>query len=100
MQAIVLGDVAIVGVPAEFFTVLGQEIKRQSPYRYTYVFELANDYIGYTPDKRGFEQGGYQAWMGLHDYTEKGTGELLAEEAVGLLKKLAAGAESAACCEE
>ena len=51
VQAIVIGDVALVGVPGEFFTVLGQEIKRRSPYRYTYVFELANDYIGYIPDR-------------------------------------------------
>ena len=26
-----VGDVAIVGVPGEFFTMLGQEIKRRSP---------------------------------------------------------------------
>ena len=43
VQAVLIGDVAIVGVPAEFFTVLGQDIKRRSPFRYTYVFELAND---------------------------------------------------------
>ena len=49
LQAILIGDIAIVGVPGEFFTVLGQEIKRRSPFRYTYVFELANDYIGYIP---------------------------------------------------
>ena len=53
VQAIVLGDVAIVGVPGEFFTLLGQEIKRRSPYRYTFVFELANDYVGYIPDAPG-----------------------------------------------
>ena len=49
VQAIVLGDIAVVGVPGELFTLLGQEIKRRSPYRYTYVFELANDYVGYLP---------------------------------------------------
>ena len=43
MQVVLIGDVAIVGVPAEFFTVLGQDIKRRSPFRYTYVAELAND---------------------------------------------------------
>ena len=48
----------------EFFTALGQEIKRRSPFRYTYVFELANDYIGYIPDRRGFDHGGYQVWTG------------------------------------
>ena len=72
VQAIVVGDIALVGVPGEFFTVLGQEIKRRSPYRYTYVFELANDYVGYIPDLLGFDRGGYQVWTGLHSFLEKG----------------------------
>jgi hypothetical protein len=100
VQAIALGDVAIVGVPAEFFTVLGQEIKRRSPFRYTYIFELANDYVGYTPDREAFEKGGYQTWTGLHSSTERDSGAILVEEAVGLLKRLAAPAEPEACREE
>lgn len=89
LQAILIGDIAIVGVPAEFFTVLGQEIKRRSPFRYTYVAELANDWIGYLPDKRGFELGGYQTWTGLHSYAEPGTGERVAQAAIELLAELA-----------
>lgn len=91
VQAIVLGDVALVGVPGEFFTVLGQEIKLQSPYRYTYVFELANDYVGYIPDTKGYELGGYQTWTGLHSYLAKGSGEQVVKEAVGLLRQIHAG---------
>jgi hypothetical protein len=89
VQVILLGDVAIVGVPAEFFTVLGQDIKRRSPFRYTYVAELANDWIGYLPDKKAFELGGYQTWTGLHSFAEPGTGERVVEAAVGLLEELA-----------
>jgi hypothetical protein len=88
VQALSIGDVAIVGVPGEFFTILGQEIKRRSPYRYTYVFELANDYIGYIPDKVGFDRGGYQVWTGLHSFLERGSGELIVDEAVDLLDRL------------
>jgi hypothetical protein len=88
VQAIVLGDVALVGVPGEFFTLLGQEIKRRSPYRYTYVFELANDYVGYIPDSVAFDRGGYQVWMGLHSYLERGSGETIVEQAVRLLDRL------------
>lgn len=88
IQAIVIGDTAVVGVPGEFFTVLGEDIKRRSPYRYTYVFELANDYIGYIPDRRGFELGGYQVWTGLHSFLEPGTGEAIVAEAVKLLERL------------
>jgi hypothetical protein len=89
VQAVRIGDVAIVGVPAEFFTVLGQEIKRRSPFRYTYVAELANDWIGYIPDRSSFARGGYQVWTGLHSYAEPGTGERIVDEAVKLLEELA-----------
>jgi hypothetical protein len=88
VQAVRIGDVGIVGVPGEFFTALGQEIKRRSPFRYTYVFELANDYIGYIPDRPGFDRGGYQVWTGLHSYLEPGTGEAIVAEAVDLLGRL------------
>lgn len=90
VQAALIGDVALVGVPAEFFTALGQEIKRRSPFRHTYVAELANDWIGYLPDRRGFQQGGYQTWTGLHSFTAPGTGEAVVDEAVKLLGELAA----------
>jgi len=94
VQAIRIGDTAVVGVPAEFFTVLGQDIKRRSPFRHTAVFELANDYIGYVPDRKGFELGGYQTWTGLHSYTAPGVGEQIVEEALGLLKTLHDRAET------
>jgi len=89
VQAVLIGDVAIVGVPAEFFTVLGQDIKRRSPFRYTYVAELANDWIGYLPDKKGFELGGYQTWTGLHSFAAPGTGERVVDAAAELLEELA-----------
>jgi hypothetical protein len=89
VQAVLIGDVAIVGVPAEFFTALGQDIKRRSPFRYTYVAELANDWIGYLPDRKGHELGGYQTWTGLHSYAERGTGERVVDATVELLKELA-----------
>jgi len=88
VQAIRIGETAIVGVPAEFFTVLGQDIKRRSPFRHTYVFELANDYIGYVPDREGHELGGYQTWTGLHSFVPPGTGEMIVDEALSLLKTL------------
>jgi hypothetical protein len=89
VQAVLIGDVALVGVPAEYFTVLGQDIKRRSPFRYTYVAELANDWIGYLPDRKGHALGGYQTWTGLHSYAEPGTGERVADVAVKLLEDLA-----------
>ena len=53
------------GVPAEYFTSLGVDIKQRSPIKDTFVAELANDWIGYLPDREGHQLGGYQTWMGI-----------------------------------
>ena len=90
VQTMLIGDVALVGVPAEYFTKLGLDIKNRSPFRHTYIAELANDWIGYLPDLDGHKLGGYQVWTGYHSYTEPGTGERLADQAVAMLKEMAA----------
>ena len=91
IQAMRLGDVALVGVSGEFFTLLGLAIRRRSPFRYTYVVELANDYIGYIPDEEAYALGGYQVWTGFHSLVAKGTGERIVDEAVRLLSSLRDG---------
>jgi hypothetical protein len=88
LHVILIDDIAFVGVPGEFFGKLGIEIKRRSPFRYTYVIALANDYIGYIPDKQAYSLGGYQIWTGLHSFVERGTGETIVAEAVRLLEEL------------
>jgi len=89
LQVMRIGDVAIVGVPAEYFTQLGVDIKNRSPFRHTYVAELANDWIGYLPNLEGHKLGGYQVWTGFHSYAEPGTGERIADEIVAMLRELA-----------
>ncbi|HUT93701.1 MAG TPA: hypothetical protein VMY37_29830 [Thermoguttaceae bacterium] len=89
VQVVLIGDVAIVGVPAEFFTQLGVDIKRRSPLPNTYVAELSNDWIGYLPDREAHKLGGYQVWTGLHSYAEPGTGERIVDQAVEMLEELA-----------
>jgi len=89
VQVMCIGDVAIVGVPAEFFTQLGVDVKRRSPLANTYVAELANDWIGYLPDREAHKLGGYQVWTGLHSYAEPGTGERIVDQAVAMLEELA-----------
>lgn len=88
LQVVRVGDVYLVGVPAEFFTALGLEIKRRSPYRNTFVCGLSNDYVGYLPTRDGFKSGGYQTWMGLHSFSEIGTGEMVVEECLKMLNEI------------
>jgi len=89
IQVMLFGDVALVGVPAEYFTSLGVDIKRRSPVKDTFIAELANDWIGYLPDREGHQLGGYQTWMGHHSYAEPGTGERIADEVVKMIQELA-----------
>jgi hypothetical protein len=88
LQVLQIGNLALAGVPGEFFTKLGLAIKHRSPFRYTYIAELANDWIGYLPDRQAFELGGYQTWTGLHSYAEPGTGERIVEEITRMLTAL------------
>jgi hypothetical protein len=89
LQVLLIGDVAIAGVPGEYFTQLGLDIKNRSPFRHTYIAELANDWIGYLPNLEGHKLGGYQVWTGYHSYAEPGTGERIADAIVTMLKELA-----------
>lgn len=60
VQCLRIGDVAVVGLPAEIFTALGLEIKRYSPARQTFVVELANTRAsGYVPPIEQAHRGGY-----------------------------------------
>ena len=48
--------IALVALPGEIFCKLGLIIKEKSPFKYTFVIELAYDYPGYIPTKEAFEQ--------------------------------------------
>jgi hypothetical protein len=87
IQVVLVGDIAFVGVPGGLFGELGLEIKRRSPFRYTYVVGLANDFMGYLPDAEAFDLGGYQTWAHVA-ISERGTGEAIVNEAVRILNDL------------
>jgi hypothetical protein len=88
LQVMRIGDVYIAACPAEFFTALGLEVKRRSPFRHTFVFGLSNDYCGYLPNRAAYELGGYQTWVGLHNFAEEGTGERIVDALVEMLHEL------------
>ncbi|NUQ02156.1 MAG: hypothetical protein HUU35_20095, partial [Armatimonadetes bacterium] len=90
LQVLRLGEVALVGVPCELFGRLGLEIRRRSPFRYTYVVGLANGTVGYVGDRDAYRLGGYQLWAGWHSPAEPGTGEALVEQALAMLWAVAA----------
>jgi hypothetical protein len=86
VQAIVLGNgLAWVGLPGEIFVELGLSIKTRSPFPQTFIAELANESIGYIPDRRSFAEGNYEPESAR---CGPGSGERLVEAAVELLDEL------------
>jgi hypothetical protein len=89
VQVVTLGDeVAWVSLPGEIFVELGLAIKKASPFRYTMIAELANGSIGYIPDKPAYAQGNYEV---VSARCAEGSGEMLVEAAIRLLKDLRTG---------
>ncbi|MEP0844642.1 MAG: neutral/alkaline non-lysosomal ceramidase N-terminal domain-containing protein [Phycisphaerae bacterium] len=78
-------DVAIVTLPGEIFVELGLAIKKASPFKTTFVIELANAGIHYVPTRRAFAEGGYET---VNCIIEPGGGEKLVEAAIRLLEEL------------
>ncbi len=71
VQAMRIGDLAIVTFPGEAFVELGLAVKKQSPFAGTLCVELANDYAGYIPTAEAFELGGYETWRARSSFLEK-----------------------------
>ena len=86
VQVMALGrDLAWVGLPGEVFVELGLAIKKASPFPQTFVVELANECLGYIPDRRSYAEGNYEPESAR---CAAGSGEKLVEQAVALLSEL------------
>ena len=80
-------DLAMVFLPGEVFVDLGMAIKKASPFRTTLVVELANAVETiYIPHRQAYAGGGYEVTNSL---VQPGSGEMLVEAAVRLLRQSA-----------
>jgi hypothetical protein len=88
IQALTLGDCALVGIPCEVFAQLGLEIKRRSPFPTTGIVELANGYEGYLPTRQAYDEGGYEVRAARSSKLAPGSGESAVDAAADLLHSL------------
>lgn len=65
IQAMRIGEQAIVTMPFEVLVEIGLEIKEKSPFKRTMFVELANGSYGYLPPPNQHELGGYETWLGV-----------------------------------
>jgi hypothetical protein len=88
VQVICLGeDLALVFLPGEIFVDLGLAIKRASPFGTTLVVELSNCVeTMYIPTRAAYAGGSYEV---TNSSLEPGSGEMLVEAAVRLLREAA-----------
>jgi neutral ceramidase len=82
VQTLKLGDLALCGIPAEYFVEYGLQLRERSPAKHTFVVELANDYMGYVPTPEAFDGGAYE---GTSARFARDTGQIMADAVLEML---------------
>ena len=80
-------ETVIIGLPSEVSVELGLAIKKGSPYANTLLVQLSNDWFGYIPTQRIFEEGNYEAVVAK---VRPGEGERIVKATLDLITDLKA----------
>jgi hypothetical protein len=88
VQAVRIGELAIASFPCETFVETGLAVKRESPFKPTFVISLANDYAGYLPTREHHALGGYETWRARSSFLDVDSEEKLRGVVMQLLKDL------------
>lgn len=70
IQILRAGELAIIGIPGELFSEFNRMLRAASPFPYTLIVSLANDYIGYLPTDAAQAEGAYEPTMAPADNIE------------------------------
>ncbi len=89
VQTLRIGDAVFCGAPGEYFVEWGMEIKKWSPFAYTFIAELCNDSAGYIPTYEAFMRGGYEATPVVSVRSTPALGQMIADANFRNLRRLA-----------
>ncbi len=88
IQALRLGDFALIALMGEPFVETQLRIKKESAFPFTMVAHMCNGYLGYVPTLRAFAGGGYETRIGRGSRLVPEALELVETEALKILKGL------------
>lgn len=93
VQALQIGPAVLVTNPAEFFCELGLEIKKKSPFEFTFPVELANGCVGYVPTEEAFgvRGGGYETRLTSYSNLNITAGNKMVEAGLKLARQMKPG---------
>jgi hypothetical protein len=89
VQVIALNGAAFLGCPGEMFVQFAVDLSTSSPLKPLFKIELANDYVGYIPTRKAFEEGSYETWYARSSQLIPEAGDRMMESANRLLASLA-----------
>jgi hypothetical protein len=87
LQALRIGELAIVTIPFEAFVEMGVDLKARSPFPDTFVVSLANGSYGYLPTAAHHQLGGYETWLGTNQ-VEVGAAQKIVDALLEMLGEL------------
>ena len=88
IQALRLGELAILVLPGEPFVEAQLDIKERSPAKRTFVAHMSNRYVGYIPTREAIRRGGYETTPSCASKLAPEALETIADKSVELLEAL------------
>jgi len=94
LQALRIGGLGIVGIPAEVFAITGLKVRERSPIQPTFTISLANGWDGYLPPPEQLSMGGYTTWLARSSCLEAEAEPKIVATLMGLLDEVAGDART------